>query len=131
MTEGTAYAAVWLLYLASSLVFFLVWWKFTGLLGRIPAWLLRVFMAALIWTPAWPQDAGEVAVPALMALALDTIASGPAAAARGLVALAMGMVLALSAAVLVFLLWTFGGGRLRRSRHPGTIAKPRLRGQRC
>ena len=41
-------------------------------------------------------------MPALMAVALDTIASGPAAAARGLAALATGMVVAILGALVLF-----------------------------
>lgn len=102
MAGDTNYVLIWFIYLASGAVFFLVFWKFTALLGRLPAWILRTFMAALILTPVFPRSEEETAVPALMAVALDTIASGPAAAARGLAALATGMVVAILGALILF-----------------------------
>lgn len=107
MAGETNYVLIWLVYLTSSLVFYLVFWKFTSLLGSLPAWLLRVFLATLVLTPVLPRSENEVAVPALMAVALDSIASGPGAAARGLAALATGMVFALLASVALFLILTF------------------------
>ena len=111
MAGETNYVLLWLVYLASSLGFYLVFWKFSGLLGSLTAWLARIFLAALIFTPVFPRSEGEVAVPALMAIALDSIAFGPGAAARGLAALATGMVFAFLAALAVFLVLTFGRKR--------------------
>ena len=107
MAGDTNYVLIWFIYLASGAIFLLVFWKFTALLGRLPAWILRTFMAALILTPVFPRGEEERAVPALMATALDMIASGPAAAARGLAALATGMVAAVLAALLLLLGLTF------------------------
>ena len=101
MAGDTNYVLIWFAYLASAAVFFFVFWKFTALLGRLPAWILRTFMAALILTPVFPRGEEETVVPALMAVALDAIASGPAAAARGLAALATGMVVATLAAIIL------------------------------
>lgn len=102
MAGDTNYVLIWFIYLASGAVFFLVFWKFTALLGRLPAWILCTFMAALILTPVFPRSEEETAVPALMAVALDMIASGPEAAARGLAALATGMVVAILGALTLF-----------------------------
>ncbi len=113
MTGETNYVLIWFIYLVSSLVFYLVFWKFAGLSGRLPAWLLRTFMAALILTPVFPRTEGEAAAPALMAIALDSIASGPGAAARGLAALATGMVVAFMAALALFLALTIGRRKFR------------------
>ncbi len=107
MAGDTNYVLIWFIYLASGAVFFLVFWKFTALFGRLSAWISRTFMAALILTPIFPSGEGETAVPALMAVALDTIASGPEAAARGLAALAAGMVVAILGAMVLFLGLTF------------------------
>ena len=103
MAGDTNYALIWFIYLASSAVFYLVFWKFSGLAGRLGAWLLRTLLAVLILTPVLPQSENEVAVPALMAVALDSIASGPGAAARALAALTMGMVLGCIASLGLFL----------------------------
>ena len=103
MAGDTNYVLIWFIYLASAAVFFFAFWKFTTLLGRLPAWMLRTFLAALILTPVFPRGEEETAVPALMAVALDAIATGPAAAARGLAALATGMVAATLAAILLWL----------------------------
>lgn len=114
MAGETNYLVIWFIYLASSTVFYLVFWRFTALLGRLPSWLLRTFMAALILTPVFPRSEEETAVPALMAIALDTIGSGPAAAARGLAALATGMVLAALAALTLFLGLSIARRRMNR-----------------
>ncbi len=140
MAGDTSYVLIWFIYLASGAVFFLTFWKFTALLGRLPAWILRTFMAALILTPVFPRSEEETAVPALMAVALDTIASGPEAAARGLAALAAGMIVAVFAALILFLGLTFvrrGNSRgLRRdsaakwrNRHFGRREAPSHRGE--
>ncbi len=114
MAGDTNYVLIWFIYLASGAVFFLVFWKFTALLGRLPAWILRAFMAALILTPVFPRSEEETAVPALMAAALDTIASGPEAAARGLAALATGMVVAILGALILWLGLTVAARRMNR-----------------
>lgn len=114
MAGDTNYVLIWFIYLASGAVFFLVFWKFTALLGRLPAWILRTFMAALILTPVFPRSEEETAVPALMAVALDTIASGPEAAARGLAALATGMVVAILGALILWLGLTVAARRMNR-----------------
>lgn len=114
MAGETNYLVIWFIYLASSTVFYLVFWRFTALLGRLPSWLTRTFMAALILTPVFPRSEEETAVPALMAIALDTIGSGPAAAARGLAALATGMVLAALAALMLFLGLSIARRRMNR-----------------
>lgn len=114
MAGDTNYVLIWCVYLASGAVFFLAFWKFTALLGRLPAWILRTFMAALILTPVFPRGEEETAVPALMAVALDMIASGPAAAARGLAALAAGMVVAVLAALVLSLGLTIANRRTNR-----------------
>lgn len=114
MTGDTNYVLIWFVYLAFGAVFFLVFWKFTALLGRLPAWILRTFMAALILTPVFPSGEEATAVPALMAVALDTIASGPAAAARGLAALATGMVVAILGALVLSLGLTIARRRMNR-----------------
>lgn len=119
MAGDTNYVLIWFIYLASGAVFFLVFWKFTALLGRLPAWILRTFMAALILTPVFPRSEEETAVPALMAVALDTIASGPAAAARGLAALATGMVVAILAALVLSLSLTVARRRMNRQIQEG------------
>ena len=109
MAGETNYALIWFIYLASSAAFYLVFWKFSSLAGGLPAWLLRTLLAVLILTPVLPQSENEVAVPALMAVALDSIASGPGSAARALAALSMGMILGCMASFGLFLLL-----RLRR-----------------
>ncbi len=102
MAGETNYALIWFIYLLSSAVFYLALWKFTALLGTLLAWLLRTLVAVLIWTPAFPRDEAAVAVPALMAVALDTIAHGPAAAAGSLAALATGLILGSLASLALF-----------------------------
>ncbi len=103
MAGESTYITTWLIYLASSVVFLLVLWKFTALIGRLPRWFLRIFVATLIYTPVLPRSDEETAVPALMVAAMDAIAFGPAAAARGLAALATGMIVAFAGAIIVSL----------------------------
>ena len=103
MAGEANFLLIWVIYLASSAVFFFVFWKFSALLGQAPAWLLRTLMAALILTPVLPRNEDEVAVPALMVAALDGIGSGPEAAARGLGALFLGTLFALIVSTGAFL----------------------------
>ena len=103
MAGEANYLLIWFVYLAASAVFLAVFWKFSALLGRLPAWLLRTLVAALVLTPALPRNEAEVAVPALMVATLDSIASGPDAAARGLAALATGLVFACIASLGLYL----------------------------
>ena len=115
---GANYALIWAIYLAASAVFFAVFWKFSGLLGRLPAWLLRTILAALILTPAWPRGGGEVPAPALMVAALDGIGSGPEAAARGLGALVIGVGIATALSIGLLLALKLRRGRSKwHSRH--------------
>ena len=118
MAGGANYALIWAIYLAASAVFFAVFWQFSGLLGRLPAWLLRTIMAALILTPAWPRGGGEVPAPALMVAALDGIGSGPEAAARGLGALVIGVGIATALSIGLLLALKLRRGRSKwHSRH--------------
>jgi len=111
MAGGVDYLLIWIIYLASSAVFFAVFWKFSGLLGRLPAWLLRTVMAALILTPAWPRGGEEIPAPALMVAVLDGIGSGPEAASRSLGALVIGMIIATILSISLFLAWKLRGGQ--------------------
>ncbi len=118
MGGEAGYLLFWTIYLASSAVFFAVFWKFSGLFGRLPAWLLRTIVAVLILTPAWPRGGGGVPAPALMVAALDGIGSGPEAAARGLVALFMGVCIAVIISPALFLALKLRRGKSKwRSRH--------------
>ena len=118
MAGGSNYFLIWIIYLAASAVFFAVFWQFSGLLGRLPAWLLRTIMAALILTPAWPRGGGEVPAPALMVAALDGIGSGPEAAARGLGALVIGVGIATALSIGLLLALKLRRGRSKwHSRH--------------
>ncbi len=113
MAGETNYALIWFIYLASGAVFYLIFWKFSSLSGRFPAWLLRTVLAVLIFTPVLPQSENQVAAPALMAVALDSIAAGPGAAARALAALTMGMVLGCTTSFGLFLVLRLRRGKSR------------------
>ncbi len=123
MAGETNYVLIWFIYLTSGAVFYLVFWKFTALLWRLPAWLARAFMAALILTPVLPRGEQGTAAPALMAAALDAIAGDPAATARGLAALATGMIAAMLVALTLFL------GLFASRRRSGGLRSPKSSGK--
>lgn len=86
---------LWLIYLGASSVFLIAFWRLTRF--QRAQWLsywLRATMIALVFTPWYANPQETVMAPALMVVALDSITIGGAAAARGLVPLALALVLA-------------------------------------
>ena len=74
---------VWLLYLATSCSFYSIFWIVTASVRRyICIYLLRAFVAAIIFTPWFGNTQGGTLAPALMVMALDMITIGVSATPR-------------------------------------------------
>lgn len=100
MESGSNFWMLWLIYLAASGVFFVVFWRLTLLIkARWLAYLLRATLLALALTPWYANQQTTVLAPALMVVMLDMITIGGGAAVRSLVPLVLALVLA----------WVIGG----------------------
>lgn len=99
------FLVAWAVYLAASLVFCVVWWRLTSLVGfSVLRQLFRGFALVIIYTPWFVSDAHDYLAPALVVVAMDVLlGSSPngLAAALALGGATLVMIIVLTARWLV------------------------------
>ena len=86
---------VWLLYLATSCSFYAIFWIVTASVsGKFWTYVLRAFLAAIIFTPWFVNTQEGTLAPALMVMALDMITIGVSATPRAGVPLVLCIIVA-------------------------------------
>lgn len=105
MEAESNYWLIWMIYLAASVVFYLIFWWITR--SRRALWTvysLRAITAAIILTPWYANAQGTTLAPALIVLLLDIITIDSAAATRAAVPLVLSIIVAELVATILFLL---------------------------
>ena len=86
---------IWLIYFTASSVFYSVFWIITASVSaKFWIYLLRTFLAAIIFTPWFVNIQGGILAPALMVMALDMITIGVSATPRAGVPLLLSIIVA-------------------------------------
>ena len=86
---------IWAIYLVTSCSFYSIFWLVTNSVStKFWIYLLRAFLAAIIFTPWFVNTQGGTLAPALMVMALDMITIGVSATPRAGVPLVLCIIVA-------------------------------------
>ena len=104
MIDSTNYWIAWIAYALAGGLFCIVLWKVTCFQHRrVLKYCLRAVTIAIIATPWYVSDSGEVMAPALIIALMDAITISGEAGVRAFVPLLLSVILSLVLAVVMLL----------------------------